>query len=116
MQWQGSDDPDGVGIWGYQIYRDGIFVANISRPAFSDTAVSPATDFLYTIYAIDNHGNASAPSSFTIHTPSPGGIDPRRTGVRANGAYYGGMGEQIDMLSGNLNFTLPLLRAQGRGG
>jgi hypothetical protein len=32
------------------------------------------------------------------------------------GNYWGGGGEQIDTLSGNLNFTLPLLTAQGRAG
>ena len=46
----------------------------------------------------------------TVVTP------PGRVGVRSTGAYWGAGGEQIDMLSGNLNFTLPLLKAQGRGG
>src|SRR5205823_10137826 len=44
------------------------------------------------------------------------GGEPRRVGVRANGSYWGAAGEQIDMLSGNLNFTLPLLKPQARGG
>jgi hypothetical protein len=29
-----------------------------------------------------------------------------RTGVTSTGSYWGGAGEQIDLLSGNLNFTL----------
>jgi hypothetical protein len=36
--------------------------------------------------------------------------------MRSTGSYWGGAGEQIDLLSGNLNFTLPLVRAMGRGG
>ena len=41
----------------------------------------------------------------------------RRAGLRPNGvgAYWGGGAEQIDMLSGNLNYSLPLFIAGGRG-
>jgi YD repeat-containing protein len=42
--------------------------------------------------------------------------DPRRTGIYSTGSYWGGGGEQIDTLSGNLNFSLPLVTAQGRTG
>ena len=51
-------------------------------------------------------------------TDPTGSTDPRRIGVRPTGAYWGGSsnGENIDMLSGNLNFTMPLLNAQRRGG
>src|SRR5207248_1374958 len=42
--------------------------------------------------------------------------DQRRTGVRATGSYWGAAGEQIDLNSGNLNFTIPLISAQARGG
>ena len=44
-----------------------------------------------------------------------GDTDPRRVGVRATGNYFGAMGENIDMLTGNLNFTIPLIKATGRG-
>jgi hypothetical protein len=36
--------------------------------------------------------------------------------VRADGAYWGAAGEQIDLLSGNLNYTVPLLKALSRTG
>jgi hypothetical protein len=39
----------------------------------------------------------------------------RRTGIRPNGTYWGGSFERIDVLSGNLNYTLPLIIAGGRG-
>ncbi len=35
--------------------------------------------------------------------------------MRPAGAYWGAGGEQIDLYSGNLNYTLPLLKAAGRG-
>ena len=37
-------------------------------------------------------------------------------GVRSTGAYWGASPEQIDVLSGNLNYTIPLLKAMGRTG
>jgi hypothetical protein len=36
-------------------------------------------------------------------------------GIRPTGSYWGGGGENIDVRSGNLNFTIPLLKANGRG-
>ena len=42
--------------------------------------------------------------------------DPRRTGIYSTGSYWGGGGEQVDTLSGNLNFSIPLLTATGRTG
>ena len=36
--------------------------------------------------------------------------------MRPTGAYWGASGEQIDVLSGNLNFALPLIKTQSRGG
>ena len=55
----------------------------------------------------------------TAGTPpadSGNGLDPRRVGVRAFGSYWGGAGEQIDTTSGNVNFSIPLMTLQGRGG
>jgi RHS repeat-associated protein len=42
--------------------------------------------------------------------------DPRRIGVRPTGSYWGASGEEIDLVSGNLNFWLPLLTLKPRGG
>ncbi|MBV9746957.1 MAG: hypothetical protein JO099_24610, partial [Acidobacteriia bacterium] len=70
-------------------------------------------------------GNGSRPKDrkqnprlVTVNTPpadSGNGLDPRRTGIRAYGTYWGGAGEQIDTTSGNLNFSLPLIKAMARG-
>jgi hypothetical protein len=37
-------------------------------------------------------------------------------GARPTGSYWGAAGEQIDLVSGNLDFTLPLIQAKSRGG
>ncbi len=39
----------------------------------------------------------------------------RRVGLRVNGAYWGGSYEQLDILSGNLSFCMPLVYAISRG-
>jgi hypothetical protein len=118
LQWQpAQDDPNGVGAAFYNIYRNGAFYINITSTNFSDTAVSPSTSYTYTIYVADYHWNWSGtPTTFTVVTPPAGAIDPRRAGVRPTGSYWGAAGENIDMRSGNLNYTAPLLKAMGRGG
>ncbi len=75
-----------------------------------------STTYSYTVYALDFHQNYSAATTFSVTTPPTGAIDPRRTGTYTTGSYWGGDGEQIDTLSGNLSFSIPLLAAQGRTG
>ncbi|HXI43118.1 MAG TPA: RHS repeat-associated core domain-containing protein, partial [Bryobacteraceae bacterium] len=75
-----------------------------------------STAYTYTLYAQDWHGNYSTGTPITVTTPPAGAIDPRRVGLRPTGSYWGAAGEQIDTLSGNLNFTMPLFKAMGRGG
>ena len=60
-----------------------------------------------------SYGNGYTMISYTV-APAPT-ADPRRTGVTSTGSYWGGAGEQIDLHSGNLNFTLPLIKLVSRG-
>lgn len=117
FQWQGaSDDANGVGVASYQIQRNGGSLQTLLTPEFSDATVAGATSYTYTLYAVDFHQNVSAGTTINVTTPPAGAIDPRRTGVRTTGSYWGAQGEQIDTLSGNLNFSLPLMMARGRTG
>ena len=50
---------------------------------------------------------------FTSFAQQP--VSARRVGIRPTGSYWGALGEQIDIRSGNLNFTLSLLSAKSRG-
>jgi RHS repeat-associated protein len=114
-QWQGvSDDANGAGLAYYTIYRNGSWFANITRPTYSDATVSPSTTYTIRIDSMDRHLNW-ATSTINIVTPSAGSIDPRRVGIHPNGAYWGEGKEQIDLQSGNLNYTFPLIKAQSRG-
>ena len=83
---------------------------------YTDPTTSAATSYTYAMQEVSFHGVASAATNISVTTPPALDIDPRRTGVKPLGTYWGAEGENIDMLSGNLNFTMPLLTAQGRGG
>ena len=54
--------------------------------------------------------------TFGITSPPSNGVDSRRVGVRPTGSYWGGGGEQLDTLSGNLNFSIPLIKVRARLG
>jgi len=124
LQWQGvSDDPSGVGVYGYTVSRSDISNPNINNPMgfslgaeFEDFSVSPSTTYTYSISAVDYHGNTSTATTFTVTTPPAGAVDPRRVGDYVTGSYWGGGGEQIDTLSGNLNYSQPLVSPMGRPG
>ena len=111
-----TDDADGIGVSGYMVYRDSNLIGSSTSPEFVDATATPGTNCTYTIYARDWHDNMAAGASKQVAIAAAGAPDGYRTGLRSTGAYWGAAGEQIDMLSGNLNFSLPLLKAVGRGG
>jgi len=122
LQWPAaSDDTNGIGVYDYEIYRNGGFVGSTTGTSFSDTTVSPHTTYTYTLNVVDFHGNAAS-TNFNVTTPAlTSGPYPsatpegRRVGVRATGAYWGASGENIDVRSNNLSFTLPLISSKARG-
>jgi hypothetical protein len=109
------DDPIGTGVAYYNFSRNGTYLGFAPTPEFSDTGVSPGTTYTYEVQAADFHYN-TASAYVTVTTPPAGAIDPREVGVRPTGTYWGSAGEQIDMRSGNLNYTMPLVKVMGRGG
>jgi YD repeat-containing protein len=124
IQWPtGTDDPNGTGVALYLVSRNNQPVAYTSGLSYSDTTVLPNTAYTYTLTVFDYHLNATN-TSFNVTTPRvqttgpfPSVIpDGRRVGVRPTGAYWGSSTEQIDLMSGNVNFTIPLLTAMQRGG
>lgn len=62
LAWTGSTDL--VGVYGYNIYRNGALVANVtSSDSYQDTGLTPSTTYEYTVAAYDAAGNVSAQSS-----------------------------------------------------
>jgi len=118
MHWTDPVDPNGVGVFIHGITRDGVYKdSGFSENDYTDnTNVLASQTYSYQIVSTSFHGVTSAPVTFTVNTPAPGAVDPRRVGVRPTGSYWGAMGENIDNLSGNLNFTVPMLQTKARGG
>jgi hypothetical protein len=117
MQWQGvADDPRGVGLWTYVLYRNGAYLGMAAQPNYVDEAVAPSTTYTYQIWAVDQHYGWSSALSANLTAAPAGTTEPRRIGVRPEGAYWGAAGEQIDLRSGNLNYTVPLVKALARSG
>ncbi len=69
LSWDASTD--NVGVAGYKVYRDGVFLASTSTTSYSDTTVQGGTTHGYTVYAYDAAGNISPPSNTaTVTTPT----------------------------------------------
>jgi hypothetical protein len=117
MQWKAATEaPSGSGALLYQVLRNGSYEGNYdANPGFTDPGVSPAITYTYTIYSFDYQFNVSPAATVSVKTPPAYAVDPKQIGVRSTGAYWGGGGENIDMRSGNLNFTVPIAKAMGRG-
>ena len=100
----------------YAIGRnDGAWFYNYDA-SFSDLTVQPGTTSTYGIITRGYHRNDSGSTYFTVTTPPAGTLNPRHVGVRPTGSCWGGAGERIDLLSGNVNFSVPLITAMGRAG
>jgi RHS repeat-associated protein len=104
----------GVGVGEYLLSRDGTLIQTANTPEFSDAGATPGTSHTYSIRAVDFHGNVSASESFSIAVPATSVVDPLETGVRPTGSYWGAKGEKIDVRSGNLNYSYPLVKAISR--
>jgi chitodextrinase len=62
---------DNVGVVGYDVYRNGNLIAKTTSAIYSDTRLSPATTYSYTVSAHDAAGNVSAQSSPVSVTTQP---------------------------------------------
>src|SRR5439155_23267160 len=76
LSWSASTD--NVAVTGYDVYRGGQPIASTNLTSYSDTGLSPATSYSYTVAAFDKAGNTSAQSSSSSATtqPSSGSTGP----------------------------------------
>jgi len=61
LAWTASTD--NVAVTGYQVYRNALQVATKTTTSYSDSGLTEATSYTYTVAAYDAAGNVSAPSS-----------------------------------------------------
>jgi hypothetical protein len=70
LRWpQGADDPNGIGLQGYLVYQNGVYLGSPTTPGWLDQTVSPGEAVSYTLYACDQHGNISAPAVVNVSVP-----------------------------------------------
>ena len=61
LTWTGSTD--NVGVTAYQVRRNGMLVATVASPSYTDESLSAATTYTYTVAAVDAAGNVSGAST-----------------------------------------------------
>jgi len=75
LNWAASTD--NVGITGYDIFRNGGFMATTTTTSYQDTNLAPLTTYTYTVTARDAAGNESMPAtSVSVATLAPPDTTP----------------------------------------
>jgi hypothetical protein len=68
--WDAHPNTDGD-LYAFEVYRDGVLIATLTDPlavTYTDSTVVTGTTYAYTIVAVDNSFNASAPSNTVTAT------------------------------------------------
>jgi len=119
VNWNASaDDANGIGAVRYEVLR-GTQSLGFTGATSWMMPIQPGESFTFNVKAYDGHRSFASPGGIAVAVPpaSSGLVDDsRRVGIHAQSAQWGAMGESIDMRSMNLNYTVPLLKAQGRAG
>ena len=72
LTWTASTDTGGSGLAGYDVYRGTTRSARRPRRRYTDSGLTAATAYQYTVRATDNAGNVSAASSALSVTTKSG--------------------------------------------
>jgi M6 family metalloprotease-like protein len=103
LSWNASTD--NVGVTGYDVYRNGSFVANASSTSYTVNGLNPSTSYSFYVKAKDAAGNASAASNTVNATTSVATIScgttissfPYSEGFESGlGAWTQGSGDDFD--------------------
>lgn len=70
LSWAPSTDT-GAGVAGYHVIRGGSLFANTTSPNYTDSGLSTATRYCYTVAAFDNFGHVSAGAEVCGQTLGP---------------------------------------------
>ena len=112
------DDTNGYGILNYELYKNGVYVSRTTQTSFNLPGLTPSTAYTLGVIAVDGHLNRSTLATLNTTTTAliSGNNTPRRVGVSNQAATWGGMGEAIDTLSGNLNYSFGIGQLKFRNG
>ncbi len=117
VSWSASTDANGIG--GYRVFRNGgaTPVATVQTTNYTDTGLTPATQYSYTVVAFDTAtpANVSAPSAaVNVTTAALGGLDarPANTSCLAGDAPRSPFPLAIERVFPNLSFSVPIAMLQ----
>lgn len=71
LTWSAATDD--VGVTGYDVYRGATLAGSSAGTSYTDTGLTPATAYTYTVKAHDAAGNTSPASAAVTATTAPGG-------------------------------------------
>ncbi|MCH7679489.1 PKD domain-containing protein, partial [candidate division KSB1 bacterium] len=57
-----DESADNIGVAGYNLYRDGVYLVSTTSLNYSDTGLNASTQYCYTVSAVDAAGNESIQS------------------------------------------------------
>jgi hypothetical protein len=77
LAWDSSTDSGGSGIEGYRVSRNGSYLKLVPSSRFTDSGLSPATTYSYSVAAVDKAGNQSDRSpAVSATTPTASADEP----------------------------------------
>ncbi|MFO8007471.1 MAG: fibronectin type III domain-containing protein, partial [Candidatus Brocadiia bacterium] len=101
LDWDDNTEPD---LDSYNVYRDTVQIATgVTSSQYSDTGLSPSTQYCYTVTAVDTSGNESAESSQACATTQEGGSTMHVHSI-ATGVLHGrypGYWAKVTIVDGN---------------
>jgi hypothetical protein len=65
-----TDNPDGTGVAGYYVYRNGVRIGQSATTTYVDATAASGTQYTYTVTALDAVGNESGQSIAAVVTTS----------------------------------------------
>ncbi|MBR7834811.1 fibronectin type III domain-containing protein [Actinospica durhamensis] len=96
LSWTASSTGGSYAVAGYYVLRNGSVVGTTTSTSYTDTGLSPATAYTYTVEAYDTNGDVSAASSSVSATTSVGYTEtfdvtvPVNTAASGDGVYLDG--------------------------
>jgi uncharacterized repeat protein (TIGR03806 family) len=70
LSWNAATDTGGSGLRDYRVYRDSTLLATVTGTTYTDTTVTPSTQYSYEVSARDNADNESSRSpALAVSTP-----------------------------------------------
>jgi chitodextrinase len=104
LSWNASSDA--VGVTGYDIFRNGVFLRTVTGLTASDAGLAASTTYSYFVEARDAAGNASSPSSTVfVTTQAPDVTTAAITGAVSSSTGVAVASAKIDVGSGKAKKT-----------